>query len=262
MKTAFGIALALSLAACVAPARRAARFADGQWIAHRGDSAHAPENTLAAVRSALALEPPPAWIEVDVHRSADGELVVIHDATLDRTTRAQGAVAETPWSELAAVDAGFPEGFGDAFRDEPLPRLADVLDAVRGTGTGVMIEVKARGAGGPAAALVRARGEEGRHVLASFHADVVVDASLAAPDLPTLFLVGEPGLEHVELARRIGASILGVGHESTTSTLVDLAHREGLAVWAWTVDDEARARGLRRLGVDGVISNDLPRVRR
>jgi len=230
------------------------------WIAHRGNSSVAPENTLAAVRSALDLPTAPHFVEIDVYSTVDGQLAVIHDSTLDRTTDKTGAVAELTWTEVRSADAGFAERFGDSFRGERVPALDEVLDAVADTDTGIMIEVKAHGVGGPAARLVLERGEVERHVLASFHADVVVAASLAAPALRTLLLAGEPGLEHVELARRVGASILGASHGAITRELVEAAHSADLLVWAWTVDDPTRAAELVALGVDGVISNAVEAV--
>lgn len=238
-----------------------ASSAGPSWIAHRGNSKVAPENTLAAVRSALELSTAPDFVEIDVYSTADGELAVIHDSTLDRTTDKSGALAELTWAEVRRADAGFADRFGDRFRGERVPALDEVLDAVVGSDTGIMIEVKAHGVGGAAARLVARRGEVARHVLASFHADVVVDASLAAPGLRTLLLASEPGLEHVELARRVGASILGASEAAISRELVEAAHAAGLLVWAWTVDEPARAAELLALGVDGLISNSVEAIR-
>ena len=232
---------------------------DPAWVAHRGASWIAPENTLSAVRAALVHAP--EFIEIDVHRTRDGALVVLHDQDLARTTGRAGRVAELEWEAVRGADAGYAERFGKAYAGEPVPLLEEVLDAVEDTATGVMIEVKAQGAGGPAARLVAARGEEARHVLASFHIDVVVDASLAAPDLRTLYLVSDPGPEHVELARRCGAAILGVGHRAADAKLRAATTRAGLELWTWTVDDPLRVDALRALRVDGVISNRVALVR-
>jgi len=106
-------------------------------IGHRGNPAEAPENTVAAVRAALAVQPPPEFVEVDVRRSADGRLVVLHDADLERTTGQPGKAAELPWEEIRQRSAG----------TAPVPLLEEVLDAVAGSGTGVMIEIKEHGLG-------------------------------------------------------------------------------------------------------------------
>lgn len=235
--------------------------ADTVHIAHRGNSSVAPENTLAAVRSALALDPPVEFVEIDVHVCADGTLVVIHDSTLDRTTNARGRVAELPWATIRSAEAGYPAQFGDVFRDERVPELSDVLDAVAATTTGVMIEVKVHGIGDRVAHLVAERGELSSHVVASFHADVVVAASLAEPQVRTLYLADSGDPETIELAARIGADIVGVGHAGLTAAAVRTAHERGLVVWVWTVDDPDRAAELQAMGVDGLISNRVSALR-
>jgi glycerophosphoryl diester phosphodiesterase len=229
--------------------------ASSAWIAHRGNSSAAPENTLASVRSALALSPPPDWIEIDVHRSADGELVVIHDSTLDRTTDRTGAVADLPWSEIRSASAGYAERFGDAHASERVPLLDEVLAEVEGTATGVMIEVKAGGIGGDIVRLLEARGEVRRHLVASFKPTVLVDASMTNASARTLYLTGRASPEEIELARRIGAELLGAGNGSLTRENIAVAHRKGLAVWAWTVNEASDAEALVEMGVDGVISD-------
>lgn len=115
-------------------------------VAHRGTPEEAPENTLPSFRAALATGAP--VLECDVHASRDGVVVVIHDATLDRTTDAHGAVAERDWAELSRVDAGYPRRFGARFRDTRLPRLEELLDLARGRAQ-VMVEVKTAAVGAP-----------------------------------------------------------------------------------------------------------------
>ncbi len=245
-------ALAVALiAACAGP-----RVTEPQVIAHRGNSSEAPENTLAAVRSALSLPEPIPYVEIDLHATADGELVVIHDTTLDRTCDRGGEVAQLTFQEVRAARAGFASEFGDAFSGELVPSLDEVLDAVRDTNTDVMIEIKPNGLGDDVARRIAARGELDRHVIASFHADVVLAASLAEPRCRTVFVVGgEAAEEHVELAGVIGAEFLAVNHEAVTPELLSRAHALDIVVWAWTVDDETRAAELLRLGADGIITN-------
>jgi glycerophosphoryl diester phosphodiesterase len=92
-------------------------------VAHRGNAADFPENTLPAFASALEAGLP--WVELDVQLSADGVAFVIHDARLERTTRASGDVRQMPAGELDGIDAGEPQRFGERHRDVRLPRLAD-----------------------------------------------------------------------------------------------------------------------------------------
>ena len=230
-------------------------------IGHRGNSSEAPENTLAAVRSALELDAPCELVEIDVHASADGELVVIHDATIDRTTDGRGKVAELSWEALRARSAGYAEKYGDRFAGERIPSLEEVLDAVADGGAGVMIEIKARGLGDEVARLLASRGELGDHVVASFHAGVVVDVSMADPRIPTLYLGEEATPEQIEVARRIGADVIGIPSEGLSAALIERAHAGGLAVWVWTVNEPERAGELLGWGADGIIT-DRPRAMR
>jgi hypothetical protein len=108
-------------------------------IAHRGDSAHRPENTLASFASAL--EVGSQLVEFDVRLTRDGMPVVIHDATLDRTTTGTGPVREHTLSEVRAVSAGYPELFASAYASERVPTLAEALGFLRGRAR-VMIEIK------------------------------------------------------------------------------------------------------------------------
>jgi len=230
-------------------------------VAHRGNSSEAPENTLASIRAALALEPPPEFVEIDVRASADGRLVVIHDSTLERTTTGVGEVAELTWEEIQKHRAAYAGSFGEQFADEPIPLLEDVLAAVADSDTAVMIEIKAAGLGDDVVRLLERRGELERHVVAGFRADVVVAATMANADARTLYLSGEATPEQIELAHLIGADIFGVAHDGLTGEAVDLAHAKGLVVWSWTVNEEPRATELLRWGVDGIIT-DRPRAMR
>jgi len=110
-------------------------------VAHRGNAADFPENTLPAFASALEAGVP--WVEMDVQLSADRVPFVIHDARLDRTTRSMGDIRLLPASELAAVDAGEPRRFGDVHRATALPRLADFAGLLaRHAGAGAFVELK------------------------------------------------------------------------------------------------------------------------
>ncbi len=107
--------------------------------AHRGDSSNAPENTLAAFKAAIDLRAP--WIELDVHPTRDGALVVIHDDTVERTTGAAGAVCDLGLAEIQKLDAG--SWFSPRFAGERIPQLAEVFELVAPSATRLNIEIKA-----------------------------------------------------------------------------------------------------------------------
>lgn len=231
------------------------------FIAHRGDSAHSPENSLAAVRAAFELEPAPHFVEIDVHASRDGELIVIHDDELERTANARGRVSRMDWSELTRVKVGYSEKFGDAYAHEPLPRLGEVLDLAADYQGSIMIEVKARAAGIAVGQLLRDRQEIGQHLVASFQAAAIVGAQMSAPGVRTLYLVGDPGPADLRLATQLGASILGCHYDHVDAELVHAVHQAGLKLWVYTVNDRGTGQKLIQLGANGVISDRAGELR-
>ena len=136
--------------------------------AHRGDSSNAPENTRAAFARALRLDVP--WIELDVHPARDGTLMVIHDATVDRTTGGSGAVCDLSVEQLLGLDAGLK--FSREYAGERIPRLLDVLEMAVPTPTRINIEIKASppGLNVPQAvvSLLRQFGRQGDFIVSSF----------------------------------------------------------------------------------------------
>jgi glycerophosphoryl diester phosphodiesterase len=149
--------------------------------AHRGDSANAPENTLAAFRAAVAL--PVRWIELDVHPTQDGVLVVIHDDTVDRTTDGSGAVSDLTGEALRRLDAG--SWFDAQFAGERIPTLAEVIDLVGPTGTRLNIEIKSPPPGldvaRPVVDLLRQAGKAREYVVSSFDLSVLLEVQAIAP---------------------------------------------------------------------------------
>jgi glycerophosphoryl diester phosphodiesterase len=268
----------LLLLLVVAPGPRAGPTAthplqDGRVtvIAHRGASVHAPENTLAAF--ARALESGADALEMDVRLSADGVVVVIHDATVDRTTDGTGDVAALTLAELRALDAGArfrADGGGYPYRGTGvrIPTLAEVLDGF--PAVPLVIEMK-RGAGGDVAAAVAAvlteRGAVDRVVLASFDASLLRAARSRAPGVATAADGREAATFH--LLRWVGqhrwhrrrAEMLMVperfaGLDLATPATLAAAHRVGMELHVWTVNDEEAMRGLARIGVDGMLTDD------
>jgi glycerophosphoryl diester phosphodiesterase len=231
------------------------------WIAHRGDSAHAPENSLAAIRAAFELTPAPHFVEIDVHASRDGELVVIHDDDLARTTGTSGRVSSSDWAQLTKLKAGYSEKFGEEFADEPLPRLSDVLDLAAKYQGSIMIEVKARSAGRAVGQLLLERGEIAQHLVASFEAAAIVGAAMTAPGVRTLYLVGNPGPADLELAQKLGASILGCHRDHAQPELLRAVQAAGLKLWVYTVNDRDGGLQLLSMGADGVISDRVGALR-
>ncbi len=227
-------------------------------FAHRGASRRAPENTLAAF--ALAARLGADGVELDAQLCATGEVVVLHDETLARTTGHMGLLRETPWSTVRALDAG--ARFGPAFAGERVPLLADVL-AETPPSLLVNVELKCeelddRGLTAAALRVISDAGAEGRVLLSSFNPLCLARAKALRPSLPRALLF-ERGASW-PLRRALAAGPLGVvalHPEASLATPRALQRwrRKGYAVAAWTVDDVALARQLWRSGATGIITN-------
>ncbi|MBM4365085.1 MAG: glycerophosphodiester phosphodiesterase [Deltaproteobacteria bacterium] len=242
----------------------AARHPGSPWVvAHRGASAYAPENTLAAYREALARGA--IAVETDVHVAATGEVVVSHDATTLRTTGVDRVIADTPWRELRALDAG--RWFGEAFAGEPLPLLSELLALLKGRAV-LCLELKAgKDLVALAAADVDRAGQRGEVVIFSFDAAFIAEARALLPDVPAVHLLVPlapdlPDGTHapyapgdIEPARASGATAVGFAYKYLSAEVVAAAHEAGFPVFAWTVNDEADALRVRDLGADVIISN-------
>lgn len=224
-------------------------------FAHRGARAHAPENTLLAFRLAYALGADA--IECDVQLSADGQLVIIHDGRLNRTTNARGPVGQRTLAELRALDAG---------RGERIPTLAEVLAISCAAGRQVNLEVKAET---PAAALTTAEtmepilvelDEAARQLVlvSSFHLDVVAQLKRRLPWLRAATLHGGRQWRPRDVlgpALEMGAEAIHPGVGLLTADMVRRAHEHGLRVHAWTANRWSTLARLLHWGVDGVVSD-------
>jgi glycerophosphoryl diester phosphodiesterase len=237
-------------------------------VAHRGASVLAPENTLAAFRSAIALGS--SAVEVDVQRTRDGALVVLHDATLSRTTdaglrlpgRGPWRVADLTYDEVATLDAG--SWHDRAFAGEGVPLLGEVLALLHGSGTGLLLEVKAPASapGIEADLLAELRSAPGylpdalweqRLVVQSFDHVSMRRFKERAPDVPVGLLGAPPRRSLAELAT--WADQVNPRHRALRASYVDAVHDAGLACQVWTVDRVTDMLRAAALGVDGVITN-------
>ena len=225
-------------------------------IAHRGASADAPENTLAAFRLARRLGA--GMVELDVRQTKDRRLVVLHDPALTRTTGARAAVASRTLAELADLDAG--SWFAPRFARERVPTLAAVLAAL-GPRMAVNIEIKSgrRPYPGLEARLVawlRRLGWARRALISSFHLAPLTRVRRLHPTVAIGILV-HPWSPDAALrrARRLGAVSVHPPARVVTAPLVDRLHAEGLLVLPYTVDRRDDQARLLRLGVDGFFTN-------
>ena len=231
-------------------------------IAHRGASVDAPENTLAAVEIALAQGAD--RVEVDVRRTADGHLVLVHDTDLRRTTdvaadRAGDPVGTFTLAELQRLDAG--SWHDPRFAGERIPTLPQLLDLVRGR-AGVHLELKdpARYPGIEQQVVAALRPGDDVLVQSFDHAGVRRVHALA-PRLRVGLLTEEPLDAAAVRAAAAFAAEINPAVEVVDAELVETVREHGLGVSVWTVDDTAELERVLALGVDGIIT-DVPAVLR
>ena len=223
--------------------------------AHRGASSFAPENTLAAFSASAGYS---EYVELDVHKSADGELVVIHDDTVDRTTNGTGSVASMTLAQLKALDAGVK---ADAlFTGQTIPTLAEAINAIRGQGMKILIERKS--------ASVSAADINNALIALNAKNDVMVQAfdwsfitALRALDatLP-LGVLGDQVIDATAIAnaQAAGANMMAYAYTRIDAPAVAAVHAAGMEIYAWTVMG-GNTQVMADLGCDGLITND-PRL--
>lgn len=228
-------------------------------IAHRGASAHAPENTLPAFEAALKTKCD--LVELDYYHSADKVPVVFHDKDLDRTTNAQMVLGKTKLeidevtlADLQRLDAGrwFKKG---GFEGTKLPTLDESLNVIQ-AGKMTLIERKA----GDAATLVKLLDEKklrGEVVVQAFDWKYIADCHRLAPDL-VLGCLGSKELtaQKIAEAKAAGAAAIGWGEKDLTKEGIAAVHAAGMKCWAYTVNDRRRGKQLIEEGIDGLITDD------
>lgn len=218
-------------------------------VGHRGASALAPENTLRAVE--LAIAHGLGLVEVDVHTSRDGALVVIHDEDLRRVAGRPERVADLTVAELARVELGAGQG---------VPRLQEVLTLARGR-IGVYVELKGQQTGAALGALVRSGAAEGVELIAgSFHAALVAELRAAVPEVPRSMLFARTtDRQMVETCAAVGAIYAHPCFRPLERATVEALHAAGLMVMAPHTNDAAEARAFAALGID-ILATDDPKV--
>jgi glycerophosphoryl diester phosphodiesterase len=226
-------------------------------VGHRGAKGHAPENTFASFD--LAVEMGVNAVETDVHLSKDGEVVLIHDHTVDRTTDGRGFVKDMTLRELKQLDAG--SWYDVRFAGQRIPTLAELLEWARGR-VGVAIEIKNGPIYYPCIAekvirLLKDHSMELQAILISFDHLVLREAKMIAPEVATGILYVGRFVNESSAARAAAADALHPNWAFVTPDLVENAHAAGLAVSPWCPNDLTTIRLLSEMGVDS-IGTDYP----
>jgi glycerophosphoryl diester phosphodiesterase len=227
-------------------------------IAHRGASAHAPENTLAAFR--LAVEHGADAVELDAKLTADGQIVVIHDQTVDRTTGAHGIVRRMTLAQLKLLDAG--SHFHASFSGEPIPTLAEVFAAV-GDRIRINVEItnyKSLWDALPEriADLVIASGMQKQVFFSSFHPLNLWRIRRRLPDTHAALLTLPGWMKRGQgrLGLAISPRLIHPYYTDLTAENLAREHSLGRRLNVWTVNDPEEMRRLFKMGIDGIITDD------
>ena len=217
-------------------------------IGHRGASGYAPENTLEAFELAISMHSP--WVELDVYAVED-ELLVIHDDTLERTTNGRGRVMQTPLAALRSLDAG---------KGQQIPTLSKVIELIDHR-AGINIELKGEHTALPVNRLLADYRERGWHadefILSSFdHREL----GRADPAYRRGVLFGRASKDYFKQTTALDAYSLNLSLRLVQPALVEEAHRRGLKVFVYTVNEVEDIERMRAMGVDGIFCNYPDRV--
>ncbi|MBO8184290.1 glycerophosphodiester phosphodiesterase [Streptomyces spirodelae] len=216
-------------------------------VGHRGVMGVEPENTLRsfvrAEREGLDV------LELDLHLSKDGELVVMHDADVARTTDGSGPIGDLTLAELRELDAG---------QGERVPVFEEVVDAVRSP---LQAEIKDRAAARVLAEAIQRRGLHQRVTVISFHAEALRETREHLPDIPIVLVAGRSTPTAPERAEELGAGMISVELQHVDADVVRRAHQAGIEVITWTVNTDEDLARVRELGLDGVVT-DMPDIKR
>jgi glycerophosphoryl diester phosphodiesterase len=225
----------------------------GIWvIGHRGCGKGQIENTLRAMREGLAAGAD--GVEFDVQASRDGQVVVIHDYTLERTTNGTGSVAQHTLAELKRLDAG--EG-------EAIPTLQEVVDELKGhRGVLIDIEIKVPNIEQKVLETVRRNNIVAQVILSSFSQSILKAVRSNDREIATGLLYSHPLEDPVQAAVDLGANALHPEYTFVSRALVQECHKEHLLINPWTVDEETDMQRMFDLRVDGIITNRPSRLRK
>lgn len=227
-------------------------------VGHRGASADAPENTMAAFRANW--QAGARWLETDAQPTADNVPVLVHDDELDRTTSGTGNLRDAQAHDIAALDAG--SWFGAAFAGEKVPELSTLLAELPPDGR-VFLEFKGPHTPDEVVAVLdvcRASGADDRVLAQSFERDVLATIKQISPDRPVGLLTAAWDDDPIAVCRALGAVSYNPHHQllqaqPDPAAAVAALHTAGIAVSVWTADAEADWTFLTEVGVDAIMTN-------
>ncbi len=231
-------------------------------IAHRGFSGRAPENTLAAIREAIAIGADMA--EIDVTLTADERVVVIHDETLDRTTNGVGKVADHGFDEIRSLDAG--SWFAPQFAGEKVPTLDEILDTTNGRIL-LNVEIKSeavdRGISDKVATVIKERGMADQVIVSSFSPTALEQIHAVAPGIRTAVLYNpelQRGEDPADIVHSLGASVFNIRGSRLKAKMLRSCREHGIPVGVYTVDKPKKMKRWVKKEIDAIFTNHPDRL--
>lgn len=230
---------------------------------HRGASAYAPENTMAAFKKAVELGAD--GIELDIHLTKDGEIIIIHDEKVDRTTDCEGMVRSFTLEELQKLDAG--SWFDEKFKDEKIPTLKEVLELIKNTSLILNIEIKVGYRLYPhieekLIALLKEYNMLDRCIISSFDHYSLVKIKELDPNIKTGVLYMSSLYKPWNYAKIIKADALHPHYLTVTKELIQGTFMNNLPINTYTVNDDKTLRNLAEAKITGIITNYPDKAKR
>lgn len=214
-------------------------------VGHRGASGYALENSLGSFKKAIKMGADE--VEFDIRRTKDGKAIVMHDAKLNRTTNGRGAISKLTLKEIRRFRMK---------NGEKIPILEEALRLLKNK-VGCTIEVKDYGLENEVVRLIKKLDVRDQVMVGSFKTAVIKKVKKLMPEVRTQLITDRVfSVRHfIKKALNLGVSVIALNYKKASKKLVDAAHKNNLAVYVWTADDQQTAIKMRRLGVDGMEGN-------
>lgn len=226
-------------------------------VAHRGDPAHAPENTLVSFREAIAKGA--KAVELDLRRTADGVWVVLHDPTFTRTTGEKGRLAQTPWRAVKLLDAG--EWFAKRFRAERIPRVEEALRLCRQKRVKLFFDVKVSGGEKALVQILKRSGWMKQVIVGLGGTASLRHWRRLLPHQPLFWVTGfraQVTPQRIVAGRRAGITGLAAYKRWVSKKAIRQVHEAGLKLYVWTIRTPRQLKVFARRDVDGIMSEVWP----
>ena len=226
---------------------------------HRGDNTGCPENTNISYVTAVAMHVP--VVEMDLRLTKDNTLILLHDATVDRTTTSKGKIADMMLADAQKLDAGSKKD--PKFQGEPLPTLQTIIGTCRGKAI-MMLDLKLEDLAEPLADIKAKNNlKDDAWILAPWTDEHGIKLHKVLPHVPMIRLTGkvpttQPNDAYFAHMKQLGFTGFSIAYPITPQSFIESAHKAGMNVWVWTVNEPSDVAGAVLLGADGIITDCIP----